>query len=262
MSEHPHNHTKSYIKVWLALMVLTGLTVLTAKHEFFDYGEWNIVLAMAIATVKAMLVMLIFMHLKDDTLLNKVVFGSSFVFLALFIGFTLLDHLDRTPVVNPRDDLKVEKIMSKDQKKQMEQLCTTAPSDALLAKGKSIYQDQCATCHGESGKGDGPGGQALNPKPRNFTAADGWINGPQPSAVYATLMNGLNAMPQFPTLSIEERWAVSHYVRTFMKNPPKDTAATFQMAGFDAQGKLGGGPAKAPELPIEFAIDRILQENK
>ncbi|MCZ7582047.1 MAG: c-type cytochrome [Deltaproteobacteria bacterium] len=36
------------------------------------------------------------------------------------------------------------------------------------AKGKAVYLQYCAACHGESGKGDGPAGAALNPKPRNF----------------------------------------------------------------------------------------------
>ena len=49
-----------------------------------------------------------------------------------------------------------------------------APSAALaadLAKGKETFKMICATCHGEGGKGDGPGGQGLNPPPRDFTKA-------------------------------------------------------------------------------------------
>lgn len=37
------------------------------------------------------------------------------------------------------------------------------------AEGKKVYVQYCATCHGESGKGDGPASAALNPKPRNHT---------------------------------------------------------------------------------------------
>jgi mono/diheme cytochrome c family protein len=36
-------------------------------------------------------------------------------------------------------------------------------------KGKALYAQQCASCHGASGKGDGPAAVALNPKPRNLT---------------------------------------------------------------------------------------------
>lgn len=41
--------------------------------------------------------------------------------------------------------------------------------DAGLAKTKQNYQTYCLKCHGESGKGDGPGAAMLNPKPREFT---------------------------------------------------------------------------------------------
>ena len=49
-----------------------------------------------------------------------------------------------------------------------------APSTALaadLAKGKETFKMICVNCHGEGGKGDGPGGQGLQPPPRDFTKA-------------------------------------------------------------------------------------------
>ena len=49
------------------------------------------------------------------------------------------------------------------------------PGSALAgdaAAGKTVYEANCASCHGTSGKGDGPVGSALNPPPRDFTVGD------------------------------------------------------------------------------------------
>ena len=45
-------------------------------------------------------------------------------------------------------------------------------SAADAAAGKVIFDANCSSCHGVSGKGDGPVGAALNPPPRNFTIGD------------------------------------------------------------------------------------------
>lgn len=47
----------------------------------------------------------------------------------------------------------------------------TADTEVSLARGNEIYQQRCAMCHGEGGKGDGPAGAALEPKPRDHTNA-------------------------------------------------------------------------------------------
>ena len=45
-------------------------------------------------------------------------------------------------------------------------------SDAAVAAGKKLTVDKaCTACHGDSGKGDGPGAAALNPKPADWTSA-------------------------------------------------------------------------------------------
>ncbi len=49
--------------------------------------------------------------------------------------------------------------------------CSQNQTPHDLAAGKAKFDQYCATCHGSSGKGDGPAGAALNPKPRNFTDA-------------------------------------------------------------------------------------------
>ena len=75
--------------VFLILMFLTFLTVAVTK---FDFGyELNLVVAMAIALVKAVFVGLYFMHLRWDAPLNGFILVTSLLFVTLFIAFTLID---------------------------------------------------------------------------------------------------------------------------------------------------------------------------
>ena len=79
--------------VVLSLIFLTVLTVYTAK--FVDLGEFNIILAMFIATVKVTLVLTWFMHLKGDKPLNKAIILSSFCFVGLLAGICYSDYFFR-----------------------------------------------------------------------------------------------------------------------------------------------------------------------
>src|SRR5690606_29947196 len=76
------------VSVFLALLVLTVITVAQAS---FDLGSLDVVLVMLIATVKAILVMMFFMHLAFDKPFHLFVFLSSFVFMALFVILTIGD---------------------------------------------------------------------------------------------------------------------------------------------------------------------------
>lgn len=100
-SFHPHVCTAgAFFKVYVALLFLTVITVGVAQ---FDFGEFNMLIAMAIASVKAALVMAIFMHLRWDTPINNIAFIGSLVFLALLFLFTLADfatRADADPAMN------------------------------------------------------------------------------------------------------------------------------------------------------------------
>jgi cytochrome c oxidase subunit 4 len=74
--------------VFFALLFLTGLTVFQAQ---FDLGNAEIWASLTIATIKAALVILFFMHLLWDKPLNAIVILGSLIFVALFLGFTLMD---------------------------------------------------------------------------------------------------------------------------------------------------------------------------
>ena len=90
-----HHHVSSaaqFLNVLIALLFLTFITVFVAQ---FDFGGANMLIAMAIASVKASLVIMFFMHLKYDTAINKIMFLSSFLFLSLLFIFTLADRATR-----------------------------------------------------------------------------------------------------------------------------------------------------------------------
>ena len=76
------------IAVFLALIVLTVITVVAS---YLPLGEFEIWVAMGIATVKASLVAAYFMHLRYDNPLNAILFIFCLLFVALFIGFVLMD---------------------------------------------------------------------------------------------------------------------------------------------------------------------------
>jgi len=72
-----------------SLLFLTIVTVLATKVDFG--ANINLAIAMAIAVLKATLVVLFFMHLKYDRLFHSVVFVGALLAAALFVGFTLMD---------------------------------------------------------------------------------------------------------------------------------------------------------------------------
>ena len=96
MSEQEHTeHIVSpgtYLAIILTLLALTGITVFAA---FVDLGRFNIVVALLIATVKATLVVLIFMHAKYAPERTKLVIIAGVFWLALLLSMTLSDYASR-----------------------------------------------------------------------------------------------------------------------------------------------------------------------
>ena len=96
-------------------------------------------------------------------------------------------------------------------------------SETLTAHGENIYQTYCSLCHGKTGVGDGPGGQGLNPPPRDLIVGE-WQIGGSSIQLYKTLIEGIEgtSMVSFSYLSKVDRWALVHYVRSITKNLVKD----------------------------------------
>lgn len=77
--------------VFGALLVLTVVTVLAAQVDFGS-KEVNLAIAMLIATIKASLVILYFMHIRYDRLFHGVMISSGLLAAVLFVAFTLVDR--------------------------------------------------------------------------------------------------------------------------------------------------------------------------
>ncbi|MGA3082136.1 MAG: cytochrome C oxidase subunit IV family protein [Terracidiphilus sp.] len=93
-NEHAHHIVGPMVYVAILFALLAG-TAATVWASFIDLGPWNPVIALAIATTKASLVVLFFMGVKYSTKLTKLtVFAGIFTFLVL-ISMTLADYISR-----------------------------------------------------------------------------------------------------------------------------------------------------------------------
>ena len=243
-----------YFKTLAALLVLT---VLTVGASYVDVGHLNIYVSLGIATAKATLVMMFFMGLKYDNNLNRAVILSSFVAIFLLISISASDLWTRKQA-NP---VKVKSAAAALSTEDLNKLMVSSPE--LVAQGKQLFNTNCAVCHGSEGKGDGAGGAALNPKPRNFHAGLGeWKNGTSAKAMYVTLAYGIpnSGMASYKALPPADRLALIHYVHTMTPQVEQSSKGDSQFAAAvkeDGIGGAGGGPKAT--LPIDFAIERLIK---
>jgi cytochrome c oxidase subunit 4 len=108
MADHAHDHSHAhvhghvtplpiYFAVFGTLMVLTALTVVVA---YYNFGAWNKVIALGIASFKATIVVLYFMHVKYASKLTKLFAVTGVFFLLVLFGLTMTDYASRM-WVNP-----------------------------------------------------------------------------------------------------------------------------------------------------------------
>lgn len=99
-----------------------------------------------------------------------------------------------------------------------------APADAKATKNpvkgvgnaKKNIETNCVTCHGASGKGDGPAAAALPaPKPADWTSAR--VAGETDGELFWKISNGRGAMPPWKHLPEKDRWEIINYIRTLQK---------------------------------------------
>ena len=103
--QHHHGGPLIYTANLVGLLILTGITV---GASYINFGTANVAIALVIATCKAILVALFFMHLKWDKSVNAIAAVAGFLFLGIFLMFDLID-LDHRRDPIPRTIPAMEK---------------------------------------------------------------------------------------------------------------------------------------------------------
>ncbi|MCD2259589.1 c-type cytochrome [Psychroserpens luteolus] len=119
--------------------------------------------------------------------------------LVLLLGLSFFNKLqdDKWVVPKAADDIKNP----------------IANDNKSIEKGKRIYYQICATCHGRSGTGDGPTASTLEKKPADHTS--NLVQSQTDGALFYKISKGRDAMPSYNTaLSKTQRWQVIRYLRT------------------------------------------------
>ena len=97
-SEHPQvGHVVPLPTLFAVLGTLLVMTFVTVAVSWFDFGRFNLWIALGIAVFKASLVLLFFMHLKYDKPFNAIVIILSMALVMLFIAITLTDTTQYEP---------------------------------------------------------------------------------------------------------------------------------------------------------------------
>jgi len=132
----------------------------------------------------------------------------------------------------------------------------------LLAKGKELYTQVCASCHGNAGAGDGVAGAGLNPKPRNLLVADNWTYGTSIDMLYKTLQEGIlqNGMAAYEYIAPADRFAIIHYMRSLATHYPEITDE--QIKSLATTYKLNENVLVPNQIPVATAINLIDKDYK
>jgi mono/diheme cytochrome c family protein len=87
------------------------------------------------------------------------------------------------------------------------------PNDKkTIEQGEKLAKVNCASCHGNKGKGDGPAAVALNPKPADWTSKR--VQDEPDGEIFWKITTGRGPMPPWRHLPENDRWALVRYIRT------------------------------------------------
>ena len=118
----------------------------------------------------------------------------------------------------------------------LDEIPSTTPS---LTRGEAVYRSNCASCHGNLGRGDGPMARGLEPKPANLADAHA-LSDQSPLDYFRRISIGVvgTAMPAFETrLSPEDRWAVALYA-TLLRLPSDSGPVPPELQSFATTARM------------------------
>ena len=144
--------------------------------------------------------------MKNEQNISRPVFNlKNLYFIIALIAFNLVysvSFAQQAPWVSPKSSNIVKNPL--------------AGNKSVLAAGKTLYVANCAPCHGEKGKGDGPASAALNPKPADHSSAR--VQSETDGSLFYKLSAGRSPMPSYSKiLTDQQRWELINYIRTLAK---------------------------------------------
>ena len=130
---------------------------------------------------------------------QKVIFVGLILLICVVAGYSIYE--ENKPWVVPEEFKRLRSPYS--------------ASEASLRAARGIYHEECAQCHGETGKGDGPEARTHSPAPADLTDA-GRMSGVTDGEIFYQITAGRRPMPSFKSrLTEEQRWQLTLLVRSF-----------------------------------------------
>ena len=133
--------------------------------------------------------------------------------------------------------------------------------DEQLKHGGELFAQNCTSCHGPKGLGNGPAAASLTPKPRNFHTKDvkEWTNEPSALSIFSTLTNGVagTSMPSFANLPEKDRWALVQWILHWVPDSVEVKSGEKQIV---AACRALSAPEKPASIPVAAAMKAMIKD--
>jgi mono/diheme cytochrome c family protein len=210
---------------------------------------------------------------EAKALANRLALGSGVAVTFLLFGLIVIPALlrERRPLARPPSDQpaaasvgwldQAEAPASKGRDlPPVDPATVMTPNPKLLSRGEGQFKQNCSSCHGDSGQGNGPAAGTLNSRPRNFTQPGDWKRGFHLTDIFTTITTGIKGtgMAAFDFIMPADRMALAHFVRSLggFDHGAEDAKALealanqFRSKGFHIPNRI----------PVGLAIRKMVNE--